>query len=241
MKVRRLTLAGLQRLNSFLDSLTTAVPDSVPTSILTDSETSEPLEGDVEIECREFETRFEFSQYLDSRLTDTALSDISRDIGLWAWLALHYVEQLCPTDATGRRRPGERARWVADVNNFRKYYRHLVAGPYRVYRAHRDDPSRVRAMLAGPVDQPGEIFEQLASHQELVTNKGAMAVVTALYLNPKTGRTKRGAAGRGRGSARRLVDVFNQYELTWDLYAMSTPEMLDLLPREFDRFKSTTV
>jgi len=32
----------------------------------------------------------------------------------------------------------------------------------------------VLAVLAGPIDQPGDIAEQLASRQEIVTNKAAM-------------------------------------------------------------------
>lgn len=165
--------------------------------------------------------------------TDARLRNLERDVELWAWLSLHYFEQLCPPDDEGRRKPGERARWIPAVDDYRKYYRHLVAGPYRIYRAHRDNPSRVMAVLAGPVDQPGDIAEQLASRHEIVTNKAAMALATALYIDPATGSPKKGAAGRGPGSARRLADILNQFDLTWDLYAMDAAAMQTMMPKEF--------
>ena len=123
---------------------------------------------------------------------------------------------------------------VSDVEY--QYYRHLVAGPYWIYRAHRDKPSRVLAVLAGSVDQPGDIAEQLASRQEIVTNKAAMELATLLYIDQETQRPKKGAAGRGPGSARRFADILNQFDLMWDLYAMQIAAMLKMMPKEFYRF-----
>jgi hypothetical protein len=241
MTLRRLNAAGLARLNEFLDSLNTQEPQEVPVSALTDPETSLSLSVSVEVAPRTFTTRFELADYLDSKLADSGLGDVANDVGLWAWLALYYFDQLCPADKSGSRHPGERARWIAAVDDYRKYYRHLVAGPYRIYRAHRDNPFRVLAVLAGPLDQPGDISEQLASRQEIVTNKAAMELATALYIDRKTGRPKRGAAGRGPGSARRFADVLNQYDLTWDLYTLDTPALFKLMPAEFDRFRPGVV
>ncbi len=236
MKLRRLSAIGIERFNEFLDSLNTQEPQGIPSWLLNDPETSTALGIDIEVDAIPFGTRFELAKYLDSKLTDSGLKNFERDVELWAWLALFYFEQLCPPDDDERRHPGERARWIPAVEDYRKYYRHLVAGLYWIYRAHRDKPSRVLAVLAGPVDQPGDIAEQLASRQEIVTNKAAMELATALYIDPDTGRPKKGAAGRGPGSARRLADILNQFDLTWDLYAMQTAAMLKMMPKEFHRF-----
>ena len=72
------------------------------------------------------------------------------------------------------RKPGALARHIPEPGNFQRYYRHLLAGPYRIYRAHRDDPQRALALLCQPLDSPGDVVEQLASRQELVTNRGIM-------------------------------------------------------------------
>jgi hypothetical protein len=235
--VRRLNGAGIAQLTEFLDSHRTENPQGVPTGILTHPDTSEALGVNVEVEVRTFGTRFMAAQYLNDRFTAGGLQDVEQDCGLWAWLALFYFDELCPAGAGGRRRPGELARWVPDVNNYQRYYRHLLAGPYRIFRAHRDDPRRAMALLCGPLDRPGDIVEQLASRQEIVTNRGIMACATRLYIDPANNRPKRGAGSKGAGSPRRLADVLNQFDVTWDLYSLSAEGLLGLLPREFDRFR----
>ena len=94
------------------------------------------------------------------------------------------------------------------------------------------------ALICGPVSKQGDLIEQLASRQELITNKSLIKAVTELYYNPSTGTNKRGAGGKGAGSPRRLAEVIDQYNLTWDLYAISPDEIIGLLPSEFDRFKN---
>jgi hypothetical protein len=237
MKIRRLTAKGIEQFSAFIDSLNTPMPEGVPIWLLDNEETSSTLEVDIDVNATAFTSRFDLAKYLDSKLTDSGLKSLERDIALWAWLTLFYFDQLCPVGKDGSRRSRERARYIPAVEDYRKYYRHLVAGPYSIYRTHRDDPSRVLAVLAGPVDKPGDIAEQLASRQEIVTNKAAMALATNLYIDPATQKPKKGAAGRGPGSARRYADVLNQFDLTWDLYAMDTSGLLIMLPNEFAKFR----
>ncbi len=236
MRLRRLNDHGLAQAREFLSSLTTDTPQDWPEDTLTDPGTSEELQVDVEVEQREFSSRMELAQYLDGKFEDAGLTGFERDKGLWGWLALFFFDQLCPPDTEGRRKPGELARWIPAVGDFRKYYRHLLAGPCLVYRAHKDHPDSALALLCGPVHKPGDIVEQLASRQELVTNTAVMEVATTLYVDPDTRQPRRGAAGRGGGSARRLADVLNQYDVTWDLYSMTAQELAEMLPPEFDRF-----
>lgn len=236
MNVRRLTAKGIEHFSAFLDSLNTPAPQGLPTWLLDNNETSSGLEIEIDVQLTVFASRFELAKYVDSKLTESGLKNIERDVALWAWLTLFYFDQLCPVEKDGSRKPGERARYIPAVEDYRKYYRHLVAGPYSIYRAHRDDPARVLAVLAGPVDKPGDIAEQLASRQEIVTNKAAMALATNLYIDSATQKAKKGAAGRGPGSARRFADVLNQFDLTWDLYAMQMTAMLQMMPSEFKRF-----
>jgi hypothetical protein len=207
--------------------------------ILTDPLTSEELGCQVHIEEQTFASRFEAAGYLDEKFAASGLKGVERDRGLWAWLSLFYFDQLCPADGHGRRKPGELARWVPEVTNYQRYYRHLLAGPYRIYRAHRDDPERALALLCNPLDRPGDIVEQLASRQEIVTNRAVIQSATRLYIDPSTRKPRRGAGGKGGGSARRLADVLNQFDVTWDLYAMNPDGLIQLLPAEFNRFKPT--
>lgn len=238
MKLRRLNEKGLDRLSDFLDSLTTDQSFEYPSHVLSKSEYSESVESEIELDNKKiFHTKDDAGDYLYSKLKGSAIPGIERDRGIWGWVSLFYFEQLCPPDSDGKRRPNEKARWIPAVSNDRKYYRHLLAGPYRIYQAHRDDPTRARVVLCTPVDEVSELYEQIVSNQKLVTNKGFMEAATRLYVDASMGTPKTGAGGKGPGSARRLVKLMNQLDLTWDLYSASAEDILRMLPDEFDRFK----
>jgi hypothetical protein len=93
-------------------------------------------------------------------------------------------------------------------------------------------------LLYGPLNVMGEVVEQLASRQELITNQAVVGAATRLYFDALRGTPRRGFGGKGPGSPRRLADVLNQLDLTWDLYAMSADELMAKLPAEFERFRS---
>ena len=238
MKVRRLTEKGLKDFTGFLDAVNGGQQFESPNALLTGEDTSENIHVDIDIEEREFGNRFDAAKYLDEHLSGASIPDLDHDKGIWAWLALFYFKQLCAQDKVGKSTPGELARWIPATDNFRKYYRHLLAGPYRVFRAHRDSPERAMALLDGPVSKPGEMAEQLASSQEFVTNPAVVELATKLYLDKELKR-KKGSGGKGPGSPRRLAALLNQWDLTFDLYSMSTADLSTMLPKEFSRFVPT--
>ena len=238
MKVRRLSESGIEAFRIFLESLASGDSSLIPSELLVDDEQASLIQPVVEIEARSFPNRFEAAKYLDEKFSSPSFQGVEGDKGVWTWLSLFYFDQLCAKGRDGKLKPGEIARWIPDNDNFRKYYRHLLRGPLSIYRAHKDDPHRALALLCGPLHEPGDVVEQLAARQELVTNRAVMEAATNLYVVPATKKLKRGAAGRGGGSARRLADVFNQLDVTWDLYGMSADSVIRLLPREFDRFRN---
>ncbi len=240
MKVRRLTDAGIEQFSTFLDTLESDPTRLIPEELLTDSAMSVLVPGRVEVEKRTFANRLEAARYLDEQFSTAEIHDIERDSGLWSWLALFYFDQLCPANAAGARRPGERARYIAESANFQRYYRHLLAGPYRIFRAHRRAPERALAVLCQPLSRPGDLVEQLASRQELVTNSPVMEVATILYVDPTTGKPKTGSQTKSAGAVRRLADVLSQFDVTWDLYAVQVAELLGILPAEFNKFRPAT-
>jgi hypothetical protein len=64
-------------------------------------------------------------------------------------------------------------------------------------------------------------------------------LATHLYYDSKSGTTKKGSGGKGGGSPRRLVDILRQFDVTWDLYAMSLKEFWTILPKEFEKFRTS--
>lgn len=248
-RLRRLNEKGIERLLDFLHAVKSDPALAPPVELLEHPSTSEDLgEVEIDIEPQTFGSRFAAAKYLHEQISDSGLTGIDNDRGVWAWLALFYFDELCPLDKKGNRNPRHDARWIPDTGHAFRYYRHLLAGPYRIYHTHRSDPKRAMILLCGSLSQPGEIVEQLASRQELVTNASLLGAATVLYLDEKTGLAKRGATSteklndrtRGKpGTVRRLVEVYTQFDLTWDLYAMDTDSVVALLPKEFARFVST--
>ncbi len=237
MNIRRLNDQGIERFTAFLDSLTGDAPIADPSPLLTDPDATEEIHPTIEIDQREFGSRYAAAEYLYDRFQDSNLTDIERDKGLWAWLSLFFFEQLCPVNAKGERKPGERARWIPEVGYFWRYYRHLLAGPYRIYASHSDSPERALLVLCGPLHQPGDIVEQIASRQEIITNGEIMQAATKLYYDPSLMKPKRGAAGKDKkGTVRRFTDILKQFDVTWDLYSIKTDDLIGMLPGEFSPF-----
>jgi hypothetical protein len=145
MKLSKFTPVGLVSFSAFLDSVRETGTGAVSEHLLTDPAFSTVI-ADVDVPDQQFDSRLEAAEFLDRLFTTAKLSDAERDAGLWAWLAARYFTVLCRT-TKGQLRPGERARWILEATNFQRYYRHLLAGPYFIHRAHRDDPARACAAM----------------------------------------------------------------------------------------------
>lgn len=237
MKLRRLTSTGQEVFSRYLDLLATEPERDPPLDLLESPEHTEIVSPAVTIEPTAPANRLELATHLHFVITSAGLADVERDVGLWAWLTLFHFDTVCPRGKGGARRPRERAAYLPEPNNFQRYYRHLLLGAYLIYRANEDNPRRAMAFLCKPPHVIDDIVAQLAARQEYVTNKAVVELATRLYFDATTGTHRRGAGGKGKGSARRLADVLAQYDVTWDLYAMNSDEFLRVLPPEFDRFK----
>jgi hypothetical protein len=238
MKLRRFNRDGVAAFSNYRARLTLEPTLEPPKELLEDLALTEVLPGELEVPERKFANRLEAGCFFNA-LMDTANTQLpERDQGLWTWLTLFYFDEVCPADGNGRRNPQDEARLVPLLDNHQRFYRHLLVGPFLIVRANRNQPERAIAMLCNPLWKPGEIAEQLASRKELVTNHAVADLATRLYYDPATGSFKRGAGSDVRGGARRLAALFNQLDLTYYLYGMTADELLALLPKEFDRFRS---
>lgn len=238
MKLRRFNSDGVEAFVTYRNRLTNEPTLPPPLELLEDPGMTELIPGEIEVPKQCFKNRLEAGKFLNELLDAARIQIPERDRGLWAWLTLYYFDEVCPPDSNGRRDAQDEARLIPILDNFQRFYRHLLLGPYLIVRAHRDQPERAIAMLCNPVWKPGEIVEQLASRKELVTNRAVVELATRLYYNPATGSFKRGAGSSVKGAPRRLATLFNQLDLTWYIYGMSADEALNLLPKEFDRFRA---
>ena len=241
MILAKLTEYGMAGMEQFLDSLNTDSPEDWPEYMLHEREYSEVLPGRTKVRQLDFESRFDLAVYVDEILEQAGLvgSPGSIPTELWAWLGLCWFEQICgkQEDGTYSYKAGERARWIPALDNFRKKYRHLVAGPWLIYNANRDKPERARCILSQRPGRPGELAEQIVNRTEILTNSIALETATRLYVDPSSGELRKGAAGKDGGSVRRYTTVLSQYDLTHDLRSLSVDQLVELLPDEFSRFR----
>jgi hypothetical protein len=236
-RLRRLTDAGVVRFQQFLDTQGTSEAEAFDIDYLIDPKftTIAGTGPEVSSDCG-FVTRFEAAEILDPIIQSAELDEAAFDRGVWSWLAWFWFESLCPADKTGLRDPQGSERWVLDTN-WKRYYRHLLAGPWWIYQTHREDPERARALLHTNVNKPGELVGQFAASQELVSNPGLVEMVTRLYYDPVSNKLRRGHGRKTNGGSRRLVKVIGQLDMIWDLYSTTADDFLKLLPKEFDSFK----
>jgi hypothetical protein len=231
MEVRLLNQTGTQVFREYLADLRGGVQNPIPSGLLDADEYTQEITETVIAESRGFSSRLEAAVYLSSILR--SISDaVIEEPGLWSWLSVFYFDQVCPPGPEGTRQPGEDYRYIL-TTDYRSYYRHLLAGPFRIYHAQGE---RGRILLTNPLDKPGDINEQLASRQDMVASPGVMEAADLLYFSSADNAPKRGVAGKRPGNLRRFVTVVQQLDLTYDLYLMTGPEILRLLPSEFDRW-----
>lgn len=236
MNLSRLKPSGIALFGEYLDLLTSEPKRAPPLELLNSTEHSEVLAA-VEVIPASPANRLEMSAMIDQLVVSSGLSEVEKDVGVWVWLTLFYFDVLCPATTEGERKPRERAAYIPEPNNFQRYYRHLLLGAYLIYRSNKDDLPRAMAFLCKQPSVIDDVVAQIAARQEYITNRSVVELTTRLYFDPATGTLRRGAGGKGKGSPRRLADILGQYDVTWDLYSMTTAEFLAVLPEEFARFR----
>ena len=200
---------------------------------------SEPLAFKIEPATARFGDRYMFGIYLRTLLKDFDFTEVSGDTGLWSAFALKWFDRLCPADAQGNRNPKEEYYYVLS-SDYRHYYRHLVRSPWQLVKDHGE---AARFLLispqkrAHPLSVHGEILEQFGGRQQILGSRPIIRAANKLYFDQKNERPRRGVAGNSRGSARRFGLVLRQLDLTYDPECMSEDALIDLLPKEFDRWR----
>ena len=230
--VRALSPAGVERFRAYLAALRGGEHEAPPRALLEDAQASEGLSAEAWVEPRQFGSRWGVGEYLWRQLAPLPPDEVEGNRGLWAWLALYYFDQVCPVRPDGTRKPGQDYRHVPDFG-YRYRYRHLLYGPYAVYRRHRGYAILV---LSGPLHMEQSVYHEITGRTDLIASRGVIEALNALYLDRGRGLPKRGAQipSPGPGTLRRFVHVLQQLDVTYDVCGMSGRALLDLMPAEFD-------
>lgn len=229
--VRVLNEEGLQRFRNYLASLRNDPRLPPPVEILDDGKFSDQFDACIDVGQVSFATAYDFGVHLVHLLADCEDRLISRNHGLWTWLALFFFDQLCRPDGGGNRKVLQDALYILDREfNFKRYYRHLVRTPWLAVKEHGEHAKVLLITSSGGVRS--DIGEQLGAQQFLFGNRTFIEAAYAMFFDESTQKPRRGAGGKGAGSARRLASIARQLELTYDVQTCGRNGFLCLLPRQ---------
>lgn len=199
----------------------------------TDAQFTARVAGTKSLSDEPVETSKELAQRVLNALGPAWQELLSRP-GIWAWLTFVLRDIVLPKDAQGKRKLGEVHRWYpSDANDYQKAQRHLVRMPVVLLGNLGDAADH---LLCGAPSVPGDVREQLTAQQDMFSREFQQMART-LYYDTANQKLKRGSAGKGGGSARRLGAVRKQLDVTWNLFDLDAAHIVQLLPKEFDRFK----
>ena len=240
MELRKFTDKGLEQFRAYLRELGEGSTANPPSHLLTDTDFSRPMRGGVQLEQAKFVSRLDLARYLD--LTFEELPErpdkLMNDVHLWSWMSLFYFDQVCPANDKGRRKPGRDYRHISELG-YRSGHRHLISGAYLVYTVYGWGEELSKLPLHTALSVESHFHHEIATRQSFITNRGIMEALHILYYDNLQNKPKRGPIMNktAPGSLYRFVDIIQQLDVTYDLYSMSGPEIISLLPGEFNHWK----
>lgn len=181
-----------------------------------------------------FNTKLDLAKAIDTAVKAAGLAEesLEADQGFWSWLTLRYANNFIGSKGN----VGEYALWIYEPGNWRKVYRQKMAPLWLAYRAHRNNPECLKAVLSIPVNKTGEVFEQMMARKWIVLSPGIMTLVTKLYFDEQEGKLKKGSGGKDKGAPRRLSTVLDQLGLTYDIEKLEWNKLAAMLPNDFKKF-----
>lgn len=187
-------------------------------------------------EAKTFVDRRDFGEFLAEQLRPLGMKKYDDD-GLWVWLGLVYVNQILHgPGSAGKVMAIER--WVPPSNT-RSEHKHLVRGPAYICERYADSDDVKQLLLAGyALTTNGDVYNEVCARKAILRTPSIMRAMPHLYL--VDGKVKQGATKRGGspGTVDRMVKYIKQLSRTFYLDDLTTEQFLEMLPAEYDRWKS---
>ncbi len=203
--------------------------------------------GEVTIETSQrITTRGDLAEYLSQFIEGPEdLSKLLDDKGTGAFLALAFFETVCPRNPDGtwritqieKGKNKDISRYIPNLSDRQRFYRHLVMGPLAIFALHGHIG---RIFLCQPAQVHPDTMEQIASREEVMLNGNLIELADRLYWDEVKEDVKVGTTDNAPvpdGALRRFVgpgSFCEQYGTVYDFWNMSTDEISEILPDEFD-------
>ena len=232
--VRCLTADGIKAFGGYLRRLRRDGDLPPPRALLTDPALSRASAlGDTTIETRGFSGRREFAEYIDYQVVEAGIFVDADETGMWEWLSLYYFDAVCPSNQEGLRRPGADARHLLADPDARRRHRHLLRGPYMLFRRFAGGPRGELDLLLGyALHVHGVAATHIGERPRLMRSPGTLAAASLLYVDPITRKPSRGYADE-RSGLRAYCRYLNNLPDCFDLSTLSADTVMALLPSEF--------
>ena len=227
--LRCLNRSGIEEFRHYLYANYGVTKAPAPDHLLDDARFSAPSAfTDIDVEHREFDTRFDFARYIDQCTRTSGLESLLDEPGLWEWLTVFYFDQVCPVGRKGSRGVFKVERYIPDSNRG-WHYRHLLKGAYTFLRDHIGASDAVRLALASPLHKHSGVYEHLVSRPRLRTSPGVQMAAHSLFYDLEQAKMKT----RATSSIQEFGLLLRNLPPEYDLNAMSERTVLALLPPRF--------
>lgn len=250
VRVSSFNSSGIQAFKDLIDDKRKTVSHSAPAivdkdfvervvALCYDTKLSSHLQCVCEIdEKKSFQSRLEVGKYLDAQLPNESNEIVPDNDGLWSWISALYFEQLLETKSSNSFKLWSEYRYIF-LNEPRRFYRHLVFTPFWIYRTRGEDVAKFFVSVAPHTG--GDAVEQLYSRVGyFVQIPSLVETALELYVDPKSKKLKAGTTSKNKpgGAIRLAMQIPQQLSMTYDLSTMSKEEILNILPQEFDEWRS---
>jgi len=237
MLLRKLNKEGLKEFEQFIENLRNGVKQNIPENLLTNTSTSETLLHEINLERGNYGNRYDLGIYLNNQFNNINMQEYIGDIYFWSSLALFWFDQLCPERANGLRTPSMIYNYILS-ENYNHRPRHSIYTTWQLVNRYGED---ARFLLCKELSVRGELIEQMMARQYFMSCEGVMRAASKLYYDEEKQFFKKGAAARkSAGCVYRFIAFLQQLEMTYDLFSISSEDLINLLPPEFNRFREPT-
>ena len=241
--ISSLSESAIAEFRLFLESIRQGSKEDPPYNLL-ENENCTPIEfscGDILVNRHvNISTRMDIGRYLSDLIpTSEDLSKILDDKGAGSFLGLLYFEKICQRNDDGTWDVKANDRYIPNLKLRYRFYRHLIQSPLSVYKLHGE---MGRLFLCQPAFQHPDTMEQIASREEFILNPNIIRLADKLYWDEDSNYVKNNVVSFDPlpdGALRRFVgpgSFTEQYGEVYDFWRMDLNSLVEILPKEFQRW-----
>ena len=186
------------------------------------------ISADIQIdENKRFNNKFELVKYLHE-----ILKGMDVDVECWHFIVIVYHQQLLQKG----RKIGAIDRFYIDRQKSYYPHTHLLKPAFDLYNIYHGNAELIEFLLQSPVNESNKLFLETVKRPDMMKNEQFIRVCRHLFYKENEKKLKKDISK----SIIRLIDLFKQYERTFDLYSMPAKIILQRLiskHKEFDVFR----